>query len=551
MDRDTSDASVGREPRIGLSRRAVLKGVAGMGLASGLAGWPAGIAEADRLRSTDRTSGGAGQSGDWSAFEEAVQASFAGMGMIGAAVAVVSADAVLHTSTYGVRNRASGAPVTEETHFLVASTTKSMSSLLAATYVDDGALSWDQPVIDAWSGFRAPTDELTTTLRVRDLFGMATGITEPPALSTTHQGDPTAAQLLDSVVNLPVEHPPGTTFFYNNTVYAVGGYLPALHQGVALGDLEAVYSQLMQERVYGPVGMATARIADDPRPVVDNYATGYGPDLGGRRRAMSYGPVGSYDPVGGTLATLTDMAAYVRMQLRQGVSVAGTRVVSAANLAECWRPHIDMPTSPDLDPDAVTSGYAMGWIHETFGDGTSLIWHNGGIDGFTTWIGLLPERDIGLVVLNNMNPTSIGPYFYSSVLTLLLNRFGLSEGVGPKIDAAYQNAIDALLDLGKQTVPTDRGAIAPYLGSYQGGYRVVTRGGQAQVRIGPRVIPLAALADGTYVLSAGLIAGVPVRFSRAADGTARMELVGLETVRWLIGPASKAHRGSDDSAVRP
>jgi CubicO group peptidase (beta-lactamase class C family) len=371
---------------------------------------------------------------------------------------------------------------------------------------------------------------------VRDLFGMATGITEPPALSATHQGDPTAAQLLQSVVNLPVEHPPGTTWFYNNTVYALGGYLPALHQGVAPSDLEAVYIQQMQERVYGPAGMATARIADDPRPVVDNYASGYGPDLGGRRRVMSFGPVGSYDPVGGTLATLTDMAAYVRMQLREGVSIDGGRVVSAANLAECWRPHIDVPTSPDLDPDAVSSGYAMGWIRETFRDGTSLVWHNGGIDGFTTWIGFLPERDIGLVVLNNMNPTSIGPFFYAAVLTLLLNEYGLNAGVGPKVDAAYEQAADQLLDLGKQTVPTDRGAIAPYLGSYQGGYRVVMRGGEAQIRIGPRVLPLAAMPDGTYVMSGGLIAGVPVRFVGAADDAPRMELVGLETVRWLIGP---------------
>jgi hypothetical protein len=36
-------------------------------------------------------------------------------------------------------------------------------------------------------------------------------------------------------------------------------------------------------------------------------------------------------------------------------------------------------------------------------------------------------------------------------------------------------------------------------------------------------------------LSAGLIPGVPVRFSGAAEGKARMELVGLETVRWLMG----------------
>jgi len=161
--------------------------------------------------------------------------------MVGAAVAVISADEVLYTSTHGVRDRATGHPVTNDTHFLVASTTKSMSSLLVATFVDDGLLDWDQPVVEAWPQFRAPTDELTNTLRVRDLMGMDSGITEPPALSALHEGDPTAPQLLQSVVNLPVEFPPGSTFFYNNTLYAVGGYLPALAQGSAGADLEATY----------------------------------------------------------------------------------------------------------------------------------------------------------------------------------------------------------------------------------------------------------------------------------------------------------------------
>jgi CubicO group peptidase (beta-lactamase class C family) len=117
--------------------------------------------------------------------------------------------------------------------------------------------------------------------------------------------------------------------------------------------------------------------------------------------------------------------------------VDGVEVVSAANLAECWKPHVDVPTSPEFDPDVVRAGYAMGWIHQTYRDGTSLVWHNGGIDGFTTLIGFMPERDIGLVVLNNMNPASIGFFFYQAVLNHLLSqRFGLNQGVNERIEAA-------------------------------------------------------------------------------------------------------------------
>ena len=69
--------------------------------------------------------------------------------------------------------------------------------------------------IDVWPQFRSPTDELTRTLRVGDLLGMDSGITEPAALSALHESDPTAPQLLQSIVNLPVGYPPGHTFFYN------------------------------------------------------------------------------------------------------------------------------------------------------------------------------------------------------------------------------------------------------------------------------------------------------------------------------------------------
>ena len=107
------------------------------------------------------------------------------------------------------------------------------------------------------------------------------------------------------------------------------------------------------------------------------------------------------------------MAAWVRLQLRQGSSVGGGGVVSAANLAECWKPHVTLPLAPDLDPDAVKAGYGMGWLREEYKDGTSVVWHNGSIDGFTTYMAFLPQHDLGLVVLNNMTAAPTGTLWYT------------------------------------------------------------------------------------------------------------------------------------------
>jgi CubicO group peptidase (beta-lactamase class C family) len=458
------------------------------------------------------------------------------MGMVGAAVAIVCADRVLHTRTFGVRDLLGREPVTNSTHFLVASTTKSMSSLLVATYVDEQKLGWDRRVIDAWPGFRAPTEELTRSLRVRDLLGMASGIAEPPALSGLHEGDPTATQLLQSIVNLPVINRPDAEFFYNNTVYAVGGYLPALTDGVDGDHLAAAYARLMRDRVYHPALMSGARLTDDPRGLVDGYARGNGPDLSGSVTTLPYGAVGSYAPVGGTLATLDDMAAYVRLQLREGLSVSGRRAVSVASLSECWKPHIPVPVSPEFDPDAVSSAYGIGWINTRYRDGSSVVWHNGGIDGFTSWTGFLPEHDIGLVVLNSMNPTPTGIFLYLYALNLLLSeRFGLNVGVPAKVDDAYRAAIDDLRRLGRLARPVDPRAVAPFLGYYEAGYRLVPQSSGPRIRLGSRVMPLLAMPDDTYVMSGGLLVGNRVKLHRDSDGVPQMELVGLETVRRTVG----------------
>jgi CubicO group peptidase (beta-lactamase class C family) len=190
---------------------------------------------------------------------------------------------------------------------------------------------------------------------------MASGIGEPES-TVLHFSDPTAAELLRSIVNLPVDNPPNVQFFYNNALYAAGGYLPPLLNETAPADLETAYARLMTERVYQPVGMTSARITSDPRPFVADYATGHAPDFVHGTATEPFAPLGSYAPAGGTLANLTGMANYVTMQLRRGVAIDGTRVVSEANLAECWNPHIAVPTSAVLDPDAVSTGYGMGWM---------------------------------------------------------------------------------------------------------------------------------------------------------------------------------------------
>ena len=489
---------------------------------------------------------------DWESFDAAVQDGMQTFGAVGAAIAIVTADGIDHRSTYGVRDLRGGAAVTPDTHFLVGSTTKSMSSLLVARHVDDGALAWDQPVREVWADFRAPSDALTRELRVRDLLGMTSGLTEP-ASTVLHFGDLTAGELLRSIVALSIESPPNSRFFYNNTLYAAGGYLPLLLSSTAVEDLETAYARLMAERVYQPVGMTDARITSDPRPFVSDYATGHAPDFVQGTATEPYAPLGSYSPAGGTMANLNGMANYVAMQLRGGIAIDGTRVVSEPNLAECWNPHVDLPIAAALDPDAVSMGYGMGWISVVYSSGLRLVWHDGAADGFSTYIGFFPEENLGLVILTNVGPAPRGSNFTRYVLNLLLEtRFSLNQGANAALVAQYQDTAQQLDELAKQAVPVNPTGIAPYLGHYEKGWSLAFDGdGSLRLRQSSRAIRVMAMPDGSYVMAGGFAAGIPIRFFRDENDMPWLDILGADRVRWIVGPAEWEIPQSGPGATQP
>lgn len=515
--------------RADLSRRAVLRGVMAAGVASGIV--PAVAASAAAAPKPAAS--------DWAAFDRLVQAAFDRFKLVGAAVAVVSSSDVLHTATFGSRSLQPRRRMTPTTRFRIGSVSKSTTAALAATYVDDGKFGWDTPVVDVWSTFRAPTPALTRSMRVRDLFAMGTGLAEQAATEELPPGDWTVRQTMESIVNLEVKAPPNQTFIYNNVVFALGGYLPFLADGVAYENLQAAYATALRERVLRPAGMSGASVTEDPRGVVDDYAVGCGFDLGGHTREVPWGTLGGTIPAGATLAHVGDMAAWTQLQLRRGLSVSGSRVVSAANVEECWKGGVEMLPPSQLtkvDPDALSLKYAMGWEETNYKGGVRFISHNGNIDGFISFVGFFPEHDLGFVVLTNMTGIPIGTGLFLYVQNLLLaQRFGLNQGNA----AAILTLMDGLLAdfgaLGRQTRGPDRKAVASWLGHYEGPFRLTWDGGDLVLTRGTRASQVLALPGGEYVLGNGVLVTTKVKLGRDPDGVPHLEFVNLGTFRRLAG----------------
>jgi CubicO group peptidase (beta-lactamase class C family) len=478
------------------------------------------------------------------AFEADVQAALGTFGIPGAAVALVEGDQVVYARGFGAREVNSQAPVTERTRFRIGSNGKSMTALLIATFVDEGLLAWDQPVADVWPDFRAPTADLTRSLRVRDLMGMGSGIAESPTLEFFfYGGTDSARDVLRSVAYLPLIAPPDTEFFYNNTLVAVAGCLGPIVQQTPLTDLMPAYARLLQQRVFDPIGMADAAIGADPRPLGDDWAGSYTRDLFDRLAPLPFVSIDGYAPAGAHIASAMDMARYLIMQMNGGVTAGGQRIVSAAALAETHRPGISLLTGASETQAAELAGitalnYGLGWLAGTFRDGRHRLWHTGGIDGAGSVMGYFPAERVGFVALTNLDPGYSGSFTNWIPDNIQSRLFGLNPG-GPAASAASPAALrQQNADLAGQTQPVNPTEVAPYLGLYGAGFALrLDTDGALWLDHDIRSMPLLAHTDGGYIVVAGgwLIQGKRVSFATDQDGQRVMTIEGYDPVRWLTG----------------
>lgn len=307
----------------------------------------------------------------------------------GAAVVVVAHDHVLFTQGFGFRNLEREQPVTARTLFRVSAATSALTSTLIGTLVDDNELEWD-----------TTAGELSPDL-AREL-----GDLELADLMSRPESDAEAA--------VTAVEPP----------YARLAFAAAAGQGgVDAGGEKSGFHHLMQRKIFGPAGMTMTALGNQLPAMSEDYATPYHRDELGRLTSLSFPDLESDHHVG-VASTAHDMARFLILHIQGGIAQSGKRVASPTNLAETRAPRRPLEESARaLWPLAGKAGRGMGWVRfELPWNGQQFDGLNGGGEGFSVQLGFLEKSGIGLVVLNNKDPSSGGVAFNAEVRDRLLAR---------------------------------------------------------------------------------------------------------------------------------
>lgn len=316
------------------------------------------------------------------------------VGTPGLTIAIVQDGEVVYTNGFGVRDFESNEPVASDTRMMIGSTGKSMTTMLMGTFVDDGLLDWDQPVVEILPEFAVADEELTQTITVQNLVCACTGVPRRDLEVIFNFNELSAEDVVESLATFEFFTDFGEAFQYSNQLVATGGYVAAAAGGVEFGNLYAGYLDLMQERIFDPLGMARTAFAFDTVLSDDNFAQPYGFDLVGDYVLLPLEVenfVTPITPAGAVWSTAEDMAQYLLVELGRGTLPDGTQIISQANLERTWEPQVEVTSESD---------YGLGWFVETWNE-IPVVQHGGNTLGFSSDFAFMPENGIGISVIVN------------------------------------------------------------------------------------------------------------------------------------------------------
>ena len=331
----------------------------------------------------------------------------------GMGIAVVKNGKVVLAKGYGVRKLGEGALVDAQTLFGIASNTKAFTATALGLLVEEGKIAWDAPVTRYLPWFQMWDPYVTREMTVRDLLvhrsGLGLGAGD---LLIFPESTYSRREILERLRFVK----PATSFrgayAYDNILYLAAGEVVEAVSGWTWEDF-------ISERILKKVGMDGSR----PR---------HSADVAGMNVAIPHAPLetglaaqppdenDNMNPAGGILSCAEDMAKWMLVHLNEGKLADGTRLFAERTERELTSLVTPIPIS---DPPAELAaqrmnfrGYALGFNVNDY-RGRKMVSHTGGLSGYVSRLVMVPELEIGIVVLTNQESNEV----YNSVIYAVLD----------------------------------------------------------------------------------------------------------------------------------
>jgi CubicO group peptidase (beta-lactamase class C family) len=322
----------------------------------------------------------------------------------GVTVSVVKDGKTVFAGAFGMRDVAQGIPADADTLYQIGSCSKAFTTTAAAICVDRGLLEWDKPVREYLPWLRFSDEYTTVNITLRDLISHRSGLPRHDVCWIV--GSYTRRQVVENLKVLPANYPMRTKWQYSNLCFVLIGVLVET-------VTHMTWEEFVRKNIFKPLAMKRSGFFTEDLKADANHALPYkrpkAGDTSGIKQCdyihipnenRATGEGANMGPAGSIYSSANEMAHWITMNLNKG-EYRGKRIVSEENL-KVLHSSIMLMDGPLLMPmdemDFYT--YGGGWFVECY-RGHRLVEHGGNINGFSSFVALIPDQNLG--IFTNVN----------------------------------------------------------------------------------------------------------------------------------------------------
>jgi CubicO group peptidase (beta-lactamase class C family) len=312
----------------------------------------------------------------------------------GMSVAIVKDGRVVFAKGYGVLEEGKKKKTDENTLYAIASNTKAFISASLAHLVWEGKISWDDKVIDHLPYFELYDDYATKETTIRDLLSHRVGLGTFSGDVIWYKSNYSAEETIKHAKYVPQAYGYRAGYGYSNLMFITAGEV--IHSVTGMP-----WDEFVKRHFFTPLDMDRTVTSTSELDKMKNVASPH-KTIEGVITPIPYTNWDNMGAAGGIISSVADISKWMILQMNGGLN-AGDTLFSPQTQVDMWTPHnshrVSLASQKNI-PSRHFNAYGLGWAMSDY-EGRKMVNHGGGYDGMYSRVTMIPEENLGIVVLTN------------------------------------------------------------------------------------------------------------------------------------------------------
>ncbi|MCK5028393.1 MAG: serine hydrolase [Bacteroidales bacterium] len=328
----------------------------------------------------------------------------------GLSVLVVKDNKIIYEESFGYKNSNTVDFLNNNDIFNIASCTKAFTAAAIGKLVDDGLVNWNDKVIDYIPEFKLSDKYITQNVEIRDILSHRTGLGTFYGDLLWYNTDYSNKDVINRMQYLPIIYDFRTNLGYQNNMYMIAGEIIERVSGKS-------WESFIQQKFFTPLEMKSSRTSNYQFDGTEEIAFPHYNDS-----TINYYDFNAGKPAASIWSNVRDLANWTMMLLNDG-KWKNEQILSSETVRNLTSAQTIRYVSEEKESFGIHfRNYALGWNTYDY-NGRKIIEHNGGMPGYISKVSIIPEENLGIIILNNGFELYGNNAIFYSIIDIITDQF--------------------------------------------------------------------------------------------------------------------------------